>query len=72
MRLHKMKRHVGNRHGVFLANAMIHYTMFESYRSWIHYLKFEVKETNALHIRALSKLQTQELKAATRARGRIW
>ena len=57
------------------------YAMFEAYRSWIHYLKVEVKvrvsgrvrvrcnhpnpnlhlqtevkETNALHIRALTKL----------------
>ena len=70
MRLHKMKRQVGNRHGVFLHNAMVHYAMFESYRTWIHYLKHDIKETNSLHIRALTKLQTQEVKAATRARGK--
>ena len=60
---------VGNRHGVFLRNAMVHYAMFDVYREWIHYLQHEVKEVNSLHIRALTKLQTQELKAATRARG---
>ena len=31
MKLHKMDRQVGNRHGVLLKNAMVHYAMFDVY-----------------------------------------
>ena len=48
---------------------MTHYAMFDSYRLWIEYLKWDVKEFNSLHIRTLSKLSTTELKATIRARG---
>ena len=43
MRLHKMDRQVGNRHGVMLKNAMVHYAMFEPYLKWCSYMKDDVK-----------------------------
>ena len=60
---------MGNRHGVFLRNALVHYYMFEDYRQWVDYLRHEAKEVNSLHIRTLSKLQTLDVRAAVRARG---
>lgn len=72
MRFTTMDRQVGNRHGIMLKNAMTQYFMFDSYRSWVNYLIYEVKEPNALHIRLGSKLQCMEMKASLRARGIFW
>lgn len=72
MRFATMDRQVGNRHGIMLKNAMIQYFMFDSYRNWLNYLIYEVKEPNALHIRLGSKMQCMEMKAALRARGIWW
>ena len=69
MKLHKMDRQVGNRHGILLKNAMVHYAMFDPYMEWCTYMKEDVKDENALHNRVLSKLATRELKASIRARG---
>ena len=69
LKLHKMDRQVGSRHGVMMKNAMVHYAMFDAYREWCKYMQVEVKDANALENRALSKLQTVELKAVLRARG---
>ena len=32
LKLHVMDRQIGNRHGVLLKNAIVHYTMFDAYR----------------------------------------
>ena len=45
------------------------YNMIEAYREWCQCMKYEVKDENALENRALSKLQTVELKEVVRARG---
>ena len=68
LKLHVMDRQVGNRHGVLLKNAIVHYTMFDAYREWCAYLQFEVKDENSLHFRCGSKLRCDEMKGAIRAR----
>ena len=64
-----MDRQVGNRHGIFMKNAMVHYTMFAPYLEWCSYMRHDVKDANALHNRVLTKLQTMELKGIIRGRG---
>ena len=63
-----MARQVGARHGIMMKNAMVHYTMFEPYLEWCSYVKHEVEDSNDLHMRVLTKLQTMELKGIIRAR----
>ena len=43
MKLYKMDRQVGNRHGILLKNAMVHYAMFDVYLQWCTYMKHDVK-----------------------------
>ena len=55
LKLHKMDRQVGNRHGVLLKNAMVHYAMFNPYLQWCTYMKNDVKGISrtsclALHV----------------------
>ncbi len=72
VKLSTMDRQVGNRHGILLKNALVHYSMFEGYGDWIHHVHEDTNDANNLHIRIGSKLQCMEIKAVMRARGILY